>query len=142
MVWRGPIPRASSASSCGVADGSSHSYTASGFSLSRTVFPFQVAPGSGYSAYAGDCAAHEMIASTALGTPASGSSASLGLPVISRVITITRSGSTQGSVTVKASDSPDGCTDTYTLSGTTVMLRSRARPGGRDDVESVTTATR
>jgi hypothetical protein len=60
-----------------------------------------------------------MTSTTALGTPSPGGSASLAVAVISRVITIQRSGSSQGGVTVQATDSPDGCTDTYTLSGVT-----------------------
>lgn len=111
----------------GWSDGSSHVYSTSGGALSsfltNRVFPFAAAPGSGYSAYAGGCGADAAIggntASTPLGTPAANGTATLAVPVISKVITIKRSGTAQGGVTVTASDSPDGCSDTYTLSGTT-----------------------
>jgi hypothetical protein len=108
-------------------DGSTQTYPASGGMLTRTVFPFAVAPGSGYSAFAGGCAAEATTANTAstpLGTPRPGGSASLALPVVSQVVTIKTSGTAQGGVTVQASNSPDGCTSTFTLSGLTSNVTS------------------
>jgi type II secretory pathway pseudopilin PulG len=117
-----PLPSSGMAytlSQTGWSDGSSHTYPASSGSLSRTVFPFQVAPGSGYTAYAGACAATANPVSTALGTPAAGGTATLDVPVVSKVIKVTRFNNPQANVTVTASDSPSGCGDTYTLSGRT-----------------------
>jgi hypothetical protein len=105
-------------------NGSTQAYAAPGALLSRTVFPFAMAPGSGYSAFAGSCAANATTVSTALGTPSAGGSAALALPVVSRVFTIDVSGAAQGGITVQAANSPDGCTTTYTLPGTTSTVTS------------------
>lgn len=123
-----PLPSAGMVETLGQtgwSDGSSHTYSTTAGVLNKAVFPFAVAPGSGYSAYAGGCAADETAANTAttaLGTPSPGGTAALSVPVVSKVITIKLSGTAQGGVTVKASDSPDGCSDTYTLTGTTSSL--------------------
>jgi prepilin-type N-terminal cleavage/methylation domain-containing protein len=116
----------------GWSDGSSHVYSApiNGTALSRSVFPFQVAPGSGYSAYAGGCAVaadSSTTVSTPLGTPAVGALATLSVPVVSGTLKFQTSTTSRGhttitplsNATITASDSPDGCSDTYTLQGRT-----------------------
>jgi Tfp pilus assembly protein PilV len=106
----------------GWSDGSAHVYNAPNGALNDTVFPWAVAPGSGYSAYAGGCAADATTSSTvstALGTPAAGGAAALAVPVYSRLITVRYRGSGVSGATIQVTDSPDGCSDTYTLAGTT-----------------------
>lgn len=120
----------------GWSDGSSHTYSApsDGTALTHSVFPFQVAPGSGYSAYAGGCAADanaNTTVSASLGTPTSGGTATLNVPVYSGTLTFQArvwvgsrwsghwSTTPLSGVQITASDSPDDCSDSYVLQGTT-----------------------